>query len=70
MSAHRSVNFSQIAARQQLEIQLLRELKAAEAVFLSALPEQKAEASRQYREALDRFNDLILHRKLPNSRPS
>jgi hypothetical protein len=70
MSAHRPVNFAQIAARQQLEAQLLRELKAAEAVFHAALPEQKADASRHYREALDRFNDLILNRKLPDSQPS
>ena len=70
MSAHRSVNFSQIAVRQQLEVQLLGELKAAEAIFQSALPEQKAEASRLYREALDRFNDLILNLKLPDSQPS
>lgn len=62
MSAHRPIHISQIAARQQLEAQLLQELKAAEAVFQSALPEQKAEASRHYREALDRFNDLILNR--------
>lgn len=70
MSAHWPVDFSQIAARQQLEVELLRELKAAEAAFHSALPEQKAEASRLYREALDRFNDLILNRKLPDSQPS
>jgi len=70
MSAYRPVYVSQIAARQQLETQLLRELKAAEAVFQSALPEEKAEASRQYREALDRFNDLILHSRTPGAQPS
>ena len=70
MSVYRPVDFSQIAVRQQLEAQLLRELKAAEALFHAALPEQKANASRHYREALDRFNDLILNRKLPDSQPS
>ena len=70
MSAHRPVHVSQIAARQQLEARLLLELKAAEAVFHSALPEEKAEASRQYREVLDRFNDLILNRKTPGPEPS
>lgn len=70
MSAHWPVNASRIAARQQLETQLLRELKAAEAVFHSAQPEEKAEASRHYREVLDRFNDLILNRRPPESEPS
>jgi hypothetical protein len=70
MSAYRPVHVSQIAARQQLEARLLRELKAAEAAFQSALPEEKAEASRHYREALDRFNDLILNRKTPGPEPS
>jgi hypothetical protein len=70
MSAHQPVHVSQMAARQQLEARLLRELKVAEAVFQSALPEQKAEASRQYREALDRFNDLILNRGPSGSQPS
>jgi hypothetical protein len=66
MRAHQPARVSQIAARQQMEAQLLRELKTAEAVFQSALPEEKAAASRQYREALDRFNDLILNRRLPD----
>jgi hypothetical protein len=70
MSAHWPANLSRIAARQQLEVQLLQELKAAEAVFHSALPEQKAEASRHYREVLDRFNDLIIHRKVSDSQAS
>jgi hypothetical protein len=70
MSAYRPVHVSQIARRQQLEARLLRELKAAEALFQSALPEQKEQASRQYREALDRFNDLILNRRTPGSEPS
>jgi hypothetical protein len=65
MPAHQTVHISQISARQQLEARLLRELKTAEALFQSALPEEKAEASRQYREALDRFNDLILNRRAP-----
>jgi hypothetical protein len=69
MSAHRPVHVSQMAARQRLEAQLLQELKAAEAVFRSALPEQKAEASRHFREALDRFNDLILNRRTSGSGP-
>jgi hypothetical protein len=69
MSAHWPVA-SRIAARQQLETQLLRELKAAEAAFHSAQPEEKAEASRHYRELLDRFNDLILNRRAADSEPS
>jgi DNA-binding FadR family transcriptional regulator len=65
MATHQPVRVSQIAARQQLEARLLLELKTAEAAFQSALPEEKAEAGRQYREALDRFNDLILNRRAP-----
>lgn len=67
MSTHRPLHISQLAARQELEAQLLQELKAAEALFQSALPQQRAEASRQYREALDRFNDLIVNRGKPGS---
>jgi hypothetical protein len=68
MATHQPVRVSQIAARRQLEARLLLELKTAEAIFQSALPEEKAEASRQYREALDRFNDLILNHRTPSPR--
>jgi hypothetical protein len=68
MATHQPVRVSQIVARRQLEARLLLELKTAEAIFQSALPGEKAEASRQYREALDRFNDLILNHRTPGPR--
>jgi hypothetical protein len=53
--------------RERLEEQLLAELKQAEAQFQNATPDQKEAAAERYREALQRFNDLILDRRPPGS---
>jgi len=54
-------------SRERLEQQLMAELKQAESAFHNAPPEQKEEAAERYREALQRFNELILDRKPPGS---
>lgn len=51
--------------REQLEAQLLAELKQAEIEFQNASPDQKEAVAEGYRQALQRFNDLILERKPP-----
>ena len=51
--------------REQIEDQLLAELKRREAEFHNASPQEKEAAGERYREALERFNDLIVDRKLP-----
>jgi hypothetical protein len=53
--------------RERLEEQLLAELKQAESQFQNATPDQKEAAAERYREALQRFNDLILDRRPPGS---
>jgi len=53
--------------RQQLEEQLLAEVKQAELQFQNAPPDQKEAVAERYRQALRRFNDLILDRKPPGS---
>jgi hypothetical protein len=53
--------------RERLEEQMLAELKQAEAEFQNAAPDQKEAAAERYREALQKFNDLILDRKPPGS---
>jgi hypothetical protein len=57
-------------SRLELEEQLLQELKQAEAAFHAAKPEEKEAAGQRYREALDRFNNLIVHRKAPGTSES
>jgi hypothetical protein len=52
-------------SRERLEEQLMAELKRAEYEFQNAPPEQKEAVAERYREALQRFNDLILNRKPP-----
>lgn len=56
--------------REQLEAQLLAELKQAELAFQNAPPDQKEAVAERYRQALQRFNDLILDRKPPGSSSS
>ncbi len=51
--------------RQELEETLLAELKQAEADFHNAPPEQKEAAAERYRKVLERFNQVIVHRKMP-----
>ena len=53
--------------RERLEEQLLAEVKQAETEFQSAAADQKEVAADRYRQALRRFNDLILNRKPPGS---
>jgi hypothetical protein len=52
-------------SRQELEAQLLAELKHAESEFQSAAPDQKDAAGERYRRVLERFNTLILGHKIP-----
>ena len=54
-------------ARERLEEQMLAELKQAEVAFQNASPDDKEAAAELYRDALQRFNDLILDRKPPGS---
>lgn len=58
-------NASHNRLRQQLEEQLLAELKAAEVAFRTAPPGEKEAASDRYRQALERFNEVIVHRRMP-----
>jgi hypothetical protein len=51
--------------REELEQRLLAELKEAETAFHQALPERKEEAENHYRRALERFNEIIVHRRMP-----
>ena len=47
-------------SRQQIEQELLAAVKQAEADFHSAPADQKEAAGERYRNALDRFNALII----------
>lgn len=51
--------------RQQLEAELLAELKRAETAFHEASPDAKEGAAERYRAALQRFNDVVVARKIP-----
>jgi hypothetical protein len=51
--------------REELEERLLAELREAEAAFHLAGPEEKPEAENRYRQALERFNEIIVHRRMP-----
>ena len=53
--------------RDRLEEQLLAQVRQAESEFQNALPDRKEEVAERYRQALQRFNDLILDRKPPGS---
>ena len=53
-------------SREELERRLLAELKSAENVFRNAAPDQKEKASERYRAALERFNSLVVDRKMPS----
>jgi hypothetical protein len=53
--------------RERLEEQLLAEVKQAEIEFQKAPPDQKEAVAERYRQALRKFNDLILDRKPPCS---
>jgi hypothetical protein len=52
-------------SRQEVEKQLLAELKQAESEFQSAAPDQKEATAERYRRVLERFNTFILGRKMP-----
>jgi hypothetical protein len=51
--------------REELEQRLLAELKEAETAFHQAPPGQKEQAENRYRQALERFNEIIVHRRMP-----
>jgi hypothetical protein len=51
--------------REELEARLLAELRDAEAAFHRASPDEKPEAENRYRQALERFNEIIVHRRMP-----
>ena len=52
-------------SRQELEAQLLAELKHAESEFQRAAPDEKEAAGERYRLVLERFNTFILGHKIP-----
>ena len=54
-----------LAARQQIETELLEELKRAEAAFKQAEPSQREAAEEEFRTALRRFSELVLDRRVP-----
>ena len=49
----------------QVEVELLTDVRAAEAAFKRAAPDQKEQAGEEYRQALARFSALILDRRFP-----
>ena len=49
----------------QVEVQLLTDLRTAEVAFKQATDEQRETAGEQYRQALARFSALILDRRFP-----
>lgn len=51
--------------REQIEAQLLAELRRAETEFKEARPENKAAAEEVFRKALREFSELVLDPKLP-----
>jgi hypothetical protein len=50
----------------QIERQLLTDVRTAEAAFKQATGTQKDQAGEQYRLALARFTELVLDRRLPS----
>ena len=60
------------AGREQIEAQLLSELREAEAEFRHAATERRGAAEEKFREALRRFSELILEGRVPpgGSEPS
>jgi hypothetical protein len=52
-------------SRQEIEAQLLGELKHAESEFQLAAPDEKEAAGERYRHVLERFNTFILGHKIP-----
>ena len=55
-------------SRQQLEAELLIQLRRAEAEFHEASADQKEQAGERFRQALERFSRLILDRRFPLNR--
>jgi hypothetical protein len=51
--------------REQIEAQLLAELRRAETQFKQASPDQKAAAEEVFRKALREFSELVLDPKVP-----
>ena len=49
----------------QVEVDLLTDVRAAEAAFKRASGDQKEQAGEQYRLALARFSALVLDRRFP-----
>ena len=59
-------------SRQQIEAQLLDELRSAEAAFKAAPASHKQAAEEHFRKALRRFSELVLDSRMPagiNVRP-
>ncbi len=50
---------------QQIELELLGQLRKAEAEFKQAPEETREEAGQRYRVALDQFSHLVLDRRFP-----
>jgi len=65
MAAAQPSGSPQRDSRQELEEQLLAEVKHAEAEFQSAAPDQREAAGERYRTVLERFNAFILGHKIP-----
>ena len=56
---------SDLVDLRQLEMVLRTELEEAERQLKGATPEQKAEAVRQFRQALHAFSELVVHGNAP-----
>ena len=66
MHAHRSdTPRLPLAMRQQIEGELLLELRHAEAEFKGATSDLRPAAEERFRQALRRFSDLILEGRVP-----
>ncbi|MBZ5577462.1 MAG: hypothetical protein LAP40_12950 [Acidobacteriia bacterium] len=65
MSAHTLDALPWTLARHQIEDELLTQVRQAEAAFKQAPADQKEVAGERYREALQRFSELILDRRVP-----
>jgi len=63
MPAPKSQDPQSRQSRERLEEQLLAEVRQAETAFRNAPPDEKEAVAERYREALQRFNELILDRK-------
>jgi len=50
---------------ERIVARLLTELKAAEAAFTRADAPEKEAAGERYRQVLERFNEVIVHRRMP-----